>query len=764
MLITLFCFSLAVAGEGRAGIELEQKRAAMESIISRLTPETSLEEIAVMHKEIEKISGEVESRIVEIKEEIAQFNLATQQKGIAATTAKSPEVENLVSPEIQRSREEKEVELSEYNLLLFDCQEKLDLLEKARKKRLTRNLVHRGESLVAVVQSAVNSLPQGAGAGEIWRSFLLSEEQRVVLCKRNPEEIAPGYFFMLPPIVILILVLLRNVTHKIVARYGEPGNLLYYLDLFLLSRGVLLNLFIAFSALSVVASWFYLRHDFFALLLCWGVFFLFYMIAAPVGLRVLAGRLRNSKISARDIAVFGDGPFFSALFCLLVTVLVLYASRVLFCIMTPDIFHILRFLLLVISLAALVWVAYIVQRKYIKSSVGRLLLKIAVPGALLLTVLEGAGYRNLMDYLLMGVCETIILLGLLLFFTDLIDLLIRCMATVSDSALSRFVGKEEGAVAPLDNALRMLRFALKLVLYLVFCYLLIAVWGAITQAGAVAQVFSQGIQFGGFSLYPTRLVGGLVILLVGFTAMGFGKQLISWFWLRHTSISHNSRETILTLVGYLGYALLIFVALNTAGFDLTGLSIVLGAFSVGIGFGLQNVFNNFISGLILMFEQPIRRGNWIKVGDEEGYVKKISIRSTVIQTFDKSDVIVPNSDFISSKVINMTLDDTRGRLKIPVGVAYGTDTRLVEELLLKIAQDNPHVISRVSQFRPRVYFLDFGDSSLNFTLNCYLSDINDSLSVRSELNFEIDRVFREHNIEIPFPQREITIKNSGEKQ
>ncbi|PIE88866.1 MAG: hypothetical protein CR997_14120, partial [Acidobacteria bacterium] len=565
VLIILFCFSLFAVGEERSDIELEKKRAAIESIISRLTVETSLQEIAVMRKEIEKIYSEVQRRIGEIKEEIAQFNLATQQKSPAATTAKSPKVENLASPEIQRSKEEKEAELSEYKLLLFDCQEKLDILEKARKKRLTRNLIHRGESLVAVVQHAVNSLPQGAEPGEIWRSFLVEEEKRVVLCKDDLEEIAPGYFFMLPPVLVLILILLRNVVHKIVARYGEQGNLLYYFDSFLLSRGFLPNSFIALSALSVVVSWFYLRNDFFSLLFCWAVFFLFYIITAPVGLRVLAGRLRNSKISAQDLAVSGDGQFFSALFCLLITVLVLYASRVFFCIFPPEIFYILRFLLLVISLTALVWVTYIVRRKYIKSSAGRLLLKIVVPGVLLLIVLEGAGYRNLMDYLLMGACETIILLGLLLFFNDLIDLLIRCMAAVSDSALSRFVGKEEEAVAPPDNALRMLRFALKLVLYLVFCYLLIAVWGAITQAGAVAQVFSQGVQFGGFSLYPARLVAGLVILLVGFTAMGFCKQLISWFWLRHTAISHNSRETILTLTGYLGYALLIFVALNIAG-------------------------------------------------------------------------------------------------------------------------------------------------------------------------------------------------------
>ncbi len=196
-----------------------------------------------------------------------------------------------------------------------------------------------------------------------------------------------------------------------------------------------------------------------------------------------------------------------------------------------------------------------------------------------------------------------------------------------------------------------------------------------------------------------------VLFLLGSSAIYYLKRIFDKFWLARSQISKNSRETVLTLCGYLAYAILLLVTLQTAGFRLTGLSMILGAFSVGIGFGLQNVVNNFISGLILMFEQPIKKGNWVKVGGEEGYVKKISIRSTVIQTFDRSDVIVPNSELISSQVTNMMLNDIRGRIKVPVGVAYGTDTRLVERLLLEVAADNENVISpphRLQHNRNRV--------------------------------------------------------------
>jgi len=210
-----------------------------------------------------------------------------------------------------------------------------------------------------------------------------------------------------------------------------------------------------------------------------------------------------------------------------------------------------------------------------------------------------------------------------------------------------------------------------------------------------------------------------------------------------------------------GYGLMIaagLIALAIAGVTFQNLALIAGALSVGIGFGLQNIVNNFVSGLILLFERPIRTGDWIIVNNIEGYVRRISIRSTQIQTFDRADVIVPNSDLISNSVTNLMLRDRFGRLRVPVGVAYGSDTQRVKESLLEVARAHPQVVQGSSIVAdPYVLFLSFGDSALNFELRAFVRDVGQRLTVLSDLNFAIDAAFREAGIEIPFPQRDLHI-------
>ena len=229
-------------------------------------------------------------------------------------------------------------------------------------------------------------------------------------------------------------------------------------------------------------------------------------------------------------------------------------------------------------------------------------------------------------------------------------------------------------------------------------------------------------------------------------------------WLRQAGFSLSAQETLVTITGYCGFSLAVIVGLSFAGFSFSSLAVIAGALSVGIGFGMQNIVNNFVSGLIILFERPVKRGDWIKIGTTEGYVQKISVRSTLIQTFDRSDVIVPNSELISNQVTNMMLNDNFGRLIVPIGVAYGSDTELVRTILLKIATDNEEVINDGSAPKPLVLFIAFGDNSLNFELRCHLANIDKRLLVKSAINYQIDRAFREHNISMPFPQRDLYIK------
>jgi potassium efflux system protein len=224
-------------------------------------------------------------------------------------------------------------------------------------------------------------------------------------------------------------------------------------------------------------------------------------------------------------------------------------------------------------------------------------------------------------------------------------------------------------------------------------------------------------------------------------------------------MDRGAREAMVAIISYLGIAIAVVVALGVAGMEFSNLAIIAGALSVGIGFGLQNIVNNFVSGLILLFERPIKTGDWVVVGSTEGYVRRISIRSTQIQTFDRADVIVPNSELISSQVTNWMLYDQRGRVRIPIGVAYGSDTQLVKEILLRLASEHPLVVKDKSSPEPFVLFRDFGDSSLDFELRCFIQNIDKRLTVISDLNFAIDQAFRENGIEIPFPQRDLHVRN-----
>jgi small-conductance mechanosensitive channel len=234
-------------------------------------------------------------------------------------------------------------------------------------------------------------------------------------------------------------------------------------------------------------------------------------------------------------------------------------------------------------------------------------------------------------------------------------------------------------------------------------------------------------------------------------------------WLQKTRMDRGAREALVTFSRYTVIALAVLFALSLAGIEFANLAIVAGALSVGIGFGLQNVVNNFVSGLILLFERPVRTGDWIVVGNTQGTVKSINIRSTTVQTFDRAEVIVPNSELISGQVTNWTLDTPRGRICLPVGVAYGSDTTKVKEVLLETGKAHPRVVCDDSHWpKPNVLFLAFGASSLDFELRVIVRDISERAQVISDLNFAIDQAFRDNGIEIPFPQQDVYLKQVPE--
>jgi len=208
------------------------------------------------------------------------------------------------------------------------------------------------------------------------------------------------------------------------------------------------------------------------------------------------------------------------------------------------------------------------------------------------------------------------------------------------------------------------------------------------------------------------------------------------------------------------YTILVFgflVAMGAVGFSLDRVALLLGALGVGIGFGLQNVVNNFVSGLILLFERPIRVGDWVQLGDLFGIVSKIGIRSSMVRTFDGADVVVPNGDLVSEQLINWTLSDRKRRVILPVGVAYGTAPRRVIELLLEVARGHEEVLANPE---PVALFRGFGDSALNFELRVFTE--GDWLRVLSDLAVATTEALEAAGITIPFPQRDLHLRNIPE--
>tara|TARA_B100000953_G_scaffold292220_1_gene279193 strand:- start:163 stop:1050 length:888 start_codon:yes stop_codon:yes gene_type:complete len=259
----------------------------------------------------------------------------------------------------------------------------------------------------------------------------------------------------------------------------------------------------------------------------------------------------------------------------------------------------------------------------------------------------------------------------------------------------------------------------------------------------------------------TVTIGGILMLVFLFASVIIVERILQRLLIRRflskTRLQPSLQFGLSRIIGYTLIAIGFYVAFQSVGFDLSSLAIIAASLGVGVGFGLQNIINNFVSGIIILAERPISIGDRIDVAGVAGRVTKIQLRSTTVVTNDNITMIVPNADFISNTVTNWSHGDPKVRIRVPIGVAYGSDLKLLQRLLLEAAEEHPKALRDPS---PVVLFTEFGDSSLNFELGVWTQEMTATpIHFTSQMNFIIEQKLRENDIEIPFPQRDLHVRS-----
>ncbi len=412
----------------------------------------------------------------------------------------------------------------------------------------------------------------------------------------------------------------------------------------------------------------------------------------------------------------------------------------------------------------LVWVVWIINKSklmierlhYVRFVISTILIGLF----LVVVVSEWLGYHNLASYLVVNAFYSLVLTFALWVVLRLIRLIIDSLNQARGYFSQRirfYLGVKPQRKMP---ELMLLKAPAFLVAWATYFILLVRCWTVATSGNdnLIANLVG-GFRVMKLQIFPLRIVLSLAVFAV-IIVLG---RWVTTYVARHNQFkgsgTGDAQVAMASIISYLFFAIAVLVTLVFAGLDLTSLAIIAGALSVGMGLGLQTMVNNFVSGIILLIEKPIKPGDRVIVGNTEGFVKKIRIRSTQITTLSHEDIIVPNADLMTKEVTNLMFRDRYWRVNCAVGVAYGSNIDLVKKILLEVGAQHPQVIEDNEESKVRVLFRRFGESTLEFELWCVIKDVNLKYDVVSDLNFAIAKAFRQHNITIAFPQRDLHIKD-----
>ncbi len=418
-----------------------------------------------------------------------------------------------------------------------------------------------------------------------------------------------------------------------------------------------------------------------------------------------------------------------------------------------------RILLLIVTFLSYFGIYWAMKNKLfvtlIKSEKVVKLLKVTYKASLvivsLVLILNIIGYVKLANVLINGFYNSIYATVLLLTANLVFNALILIFLKSKPMQKLKIVNQHSSTIISTSNkiikvAITIAWFAIVLKAFLIYDILF----------EAFSKILTANIGFGALTISLGEIIIFFITIWISFQLSRFLQFILEVDILPQFKLPRGVPGAIISLTNYTIITIGILFAFVSIGIDFNKFAILIGALGVGIGFGLQNLVNNFISGIILIFERPIQTGDVIKVGDLSGTVKRIGIRASVVRTFDGAEIIVPNGNLISSELTNWTFSDRFRRIDVAIGVEYGSDVEKVKELLLLAGKDINGVLDRPA---PIVLFQNFGDSSLDFILRCWTKDFDNWLTIESDLRFEINKLFEENSIVIPFPQTDINFNN-----